>query len=339
MESSPTPTAANPWPRRWLSAAALVLLPLFVFGGSVTTLGAGMAVQGWWNAEGHFMPLFPLAKWFRDLGTFVEHSHRQFGMLIGLLMIAAVVSTWRSDRRPSARALVAAALLAVCVQGWLGGSRVLENSPALAFLHGVFAQAVFALLAAVWLHQGSRWRAMVAVASPRARGLRALSIAACLAVFVQVALGAWYRHTLRTGLNGDAMPRLALHLVGAFVCFGLVMAWIVKLKASQATQEGPQAVAALRRTGSQLALLLGVQFALGFLAFGLQGSPASAGVGFLEWALATSHVVVGAMLLAQCVWGVMWCHRALVPSREEPSSFSPRDKSVFGLGDRPGVTP
>ena len=72
----------------------LVLLPLFAFGGSVTTLGAGMAVTGWWNAEGSFMPFFPIDKWFRDLGTFVEHSHRQFGLVLGLLMIAAVVATW-----------------------------------------------------------------------------------------------------------------------------------------------------------------------------------------------------------------------------------------------------
>jgi len=139
-------TTHDAWTHRLAVAALLSAVPLVLFGGSVTTLGAGLAVDGWLIAEGHFLPLFPLESWLRDTGTFVEHTHRLFGILVGLLSLLACARAWRA--RPGLPALApTAALLAVCAQGALGGFRVLERSPELAFLHGVFAQATFAALA------------------------------------------------------------------------------------------------------------------------------------------------------------------------------------------------
>ncbi len=327
VQSHPAGTSA--WPRRLLGAAALVLLPLFVFGGSVTTLGAGMAVDGWWNAEGHFMPLFPLEKWFRDLNTFVEHSHRQFGMLIGLLMVAATVVTLLRDRRRSARVLVSASLLAVCFQGYLGGSRVLENSPQLAFLHGTFAQGVFALLCAAFVHQSLAWREAPRQASVQAHGLRASALTACVIVFLQIALGAWYRHTLRTGLAGEAMGRLGLHLVGAFAALGAILVLAARFQAALADPAQSAAMpAAITRVPTRLRLLLGVQFALGFVAFALHGSVAPGQVQVAEWAMATLHVLVGAMLLAQVVIAGMWSWRAF--------HVAPRSQLEAATGQRGG---
>ena len=321
MDRVASPQAGSSvWPRRLLGAAGLVLLPLFVFGGSVTTLGAGMAVQGWWNAEGHFMPLFPVEKWFRDLNTFVEHSHRQFGMVIGLLMIAATVVTLRRDPRRSARVLVCSGLLAVCFQGFLGGSRVLENSPQLAFLHGTFAQGVFALLCAAWVHQSPAWRQAPRLASTQTHALRKTALLACAIVYVQIALGAWYRHTLRTGLAGEALGRLGLHLVGAFVTFGATLLLAARFQATLAgLPQSPAIPATLLSIPARLRLLLGVQFALGFLAFGLHGSGAPGQVQVAEWAMATLHVLVGAMLLAQVVMASMWSWRAF---QAEPSPLA-----------------
>ena len=124
---------ASPWPSRLALTAALFAVPLFVFGGAVTTLGAGMAVDGWLDAEGHFLPLFPLEKWFRDGATFVEHTHRMFGMLVGLCTVALLVVTIKArfssaGARRSARRIAALALAAVCAQGAVGGFRVLELS-------------------------------------------------------------------------------------------------------------------------------------------------------------------------------------------------------------------
>lgn len=306
-ERAPAALEASPWPGRLVAAAVVVLVPLFLFGGSVTTLGAGLAVEGWWNAEGHFMPFFPVEKWFRDLHTFVEHSHRLIGMVLGLLMVAAVVATWRADPRPRARGLVLAALAGVCVQGWIGGSRVLEASPRLAFLHGAFAQLVFALMAAVLVHQSRAWRAAPRGPSPRAAGLRRAAVAAALFVYGQIVLGAFYRHALRNpGLFEDPGRALALHLGGAFAALGAVALLAARLgAAADAGDPGSATLGALRR---RLIALVAVQMGLGFLAWGARRGGA---VEVPEWAFATAHVLVGAALLAHCVMAAMWSWRAL----------------------------
>ena len=46
---------SSPWPRRLALATWLGALPLVVLGGSVTTLRAGMAIDGWWVLDrGHW---------------------------------------------------------------------------------------------------------------------------------------------------------------------------------------------------------------------------------------------------------------------------------------------
>ena len=302
------PTTPSPWPRRFAFAAAACAVPLFAFGGSVTTLEAGMAVEGWWNAEGHFLPLFPVEKWFRDPETFVEHTHRLFGMLVGLLSIAMVVATFRCDPRPRAKVLASAALLAVCAQGTLGGFRVLENAPRLAFLHGVLGQAVFALLVGTAAYLSRGWIDARASKQERASSARGLTLAALLGCFAQVALGAWYRHGLRPTPVADASTRFELHLVGALVLFLLIAA------ASTALAKADSAP--LRRIARGLRVLLGVQLVLGIAAF---AANAPEGVTAAELVLSVAHVVGGALLLAWCALGAMWARRALLPGAPEAS--------------------
>ena len=147
MNDGREPREPGPWPHRLALAAALAAVPLVLFGGSVTTIGAGMAVDGWLVAEGHFLLFFPVEQWFHDTATFVEHTHRLFGVLVGIFALASVVASFLRER-PAARVLSLGALIAVCAQGTLGGLRVLEDDSELAFLHGALAQAVFALLCA-----------------------------------------------------------------------------------------------------------------------------------------------------------------------------------------------
>lgn len=298
----PSPAVPSPWPRRLIVVAAIVLAPLFVFGGSVTTLGAGMAVTGWWNAEGSFMPFFPIDKWFRDLGTFVEHSHRQFGLVLGLVMIAAVVATWLRDARPSARWLVTGALAAIGVQGWLGGARVLENSPELAFLHGTFSQLVIAVMAAAWVHQSESWRASGRFACAHSQRLRRLAILTAVIVFVQIGLGAWYRHALRTGLEGNLHLRLSIHVLGALAVVGHGLALAKRLRAAAAAAPGGP-FAALARG---LTVLFVAQTVLGLVAW-MVARPEN--VDFFQWLIATAHLIGGALLLAVSVAAAMWAHR------------------------------
>jgi cytochrome c oxidase assembly protein subunit 15 len=280
------------------------LIPLFVFGGSVTTLRAGMAVQGWWNAEGHFMPFFPIAKWFRDVNTFVEHTHREFGIVLGLIMLAACVVTWSKDERRAARWLVIAATAAISFQGWLGGMRVKLDSPELAFVHGSFAQLVFSFLGAVWIHQSIAWRSSKLAATSSTSSLRRLAIVTSIAVYLQIGFGAWYRHALRTGLQGDLEARFGVHALGALVSFGLVAALAARLNAAARESADGRPYATLAK---RLIVLLCAQVALGFFAWGLV-EPSN--IGFWQWSCATLHVLVGALLLSHCAAAVLWAYRA-----------------------------
>lgn len=277
---------------------ALAAVPLILFGGSVTTLGAGMAVDGWLVPEGHLLPLFPAEKWFRDTGTMVEHTHRLFGMAVGLLAVATAVAAVRA-RRPW---LAVTALLAVCGQGALGGFRVLEASPELAFLHGALAQAVFALLCCSATALSPTFAASARGSLPAARPAAGAARLALVAAYVQVVLGAWYRHGLRGGADGGEVALgLALHFGGALLVLAACARAIGRTLAL-----ADEAAAPLRRGAKRLGLLLGVQVLLGLLAW---ASRTGREVGALEWATSVLHVLCGGLLLAQVAVTALWAGR------------------------------
>lgn len=301
-------TATSPWPRRFAASALLTAVPLVFFGGSVTTLHAGLAIDGWLVLEpgrgDHFLWLYPVDKWFRDVGTFVEHTHRLLGSLVGILAIATVVATWATDRRRLPRILSVAALLAVITQGVIGGFRVLERSDDLAFLHGAIAQGVFAMLGASWIASSRRTPAHAAAPSERDAGfgrrLRRLSIAAVASVCLQIVAGAWLRH-------GGGNGALALHLILA-----LPVMILVPLLARQL------------RAGSERRWLmgsLGGQIALGIAALVVVSVPGGEGLGTAVFP--TLHVVGGGILLLACVASSMWAHRVFPARPATPEPVEP----------------
>ncbi|MDP6410766.1 MAG: COX15/CtaA family protein [Planctomycetota bacterium] len=293
-----------PWPHRLALAMVVAAIPLLLFGGSVTSLEAGMAIDGWLVLErgrgDHFLFFYPVEKWFRDVGTFVEHTHRLFGSLVGFLAIGTVVATFLGRRRRAERALAAAALAAVCAQGAVGGFRVLENSPSLAFLHGAFGQAVFALLAATAVGLSPRWGAAEAAAPRERTDLGRLALGTCGFVYSAVFLGAWLRHS-------ETPSALAAHLVGMLVAATSVLALARGLKAGAQDEGGrPE----LRSARARLVALLSVQLALGVLSFLVLYVRAAPAVQELHDSLfPTLHVLFGALLLAQCVVCAMWSGR------------------------------
>jgi cytochrome c oxidase assembly protein subunit 15 len=302
----------GPWPGRFALASALFAVPLVLFGGSVTTLGAGMAVEGWLVAEGHFLLFFPVERWFRDTATFVEHTHRLFGVLVGLTAIACVVLALLREPRRAPRLGALAALAAVCAQGTLGGLRVLENAPELAFLHGILAQLVFALLCANVVLFTRDWRApwptRETEGAPR-RAFASAAMVAFVATAAQVALGAWYRHGLRPAPVAGLELRLLLHGLGAVV----VLMSVAALARRGAALRGDDGAlpGTLARALRAVPILLLVQLVLGGLAWaGFR--PDS--IGPAEWTFSIAHVLGGALLLAAegvlVLWGVRMARAA-----------------------------
>jgi hypothetical protein len=214
-DAKPSPLAAPARAGTWLAA-----LPLVVFGGSVTTLRAGMAIDGWWVLDrgngDHFLLAYPIEKWFanraRSASTAIASSARWSACC------RSCSSSRRTVRRPERCACAGrgSGLLAVCLQGTLGGFRVLENSPNLAFLHGVVAQVVLAILAANVVLNDSAFAASRGREHSRAAGLARASRLAIAAVFAQIFLGAWLRHT------GNDLALVA-HIAFAAIAAGAVI--------------------------------------------------------------------------------------------------------------------
>jgi len=198
-------------------------LPLILFGGSVTSLDAGMAVEGWLTVQSsqgeRLLWLYPLEDWFRNIGQFVEHSHRMVGTVVGLFAIGAVLAAFVEGASAAARRATTIALIAVCIQGTIGGFRVLENSENLAFLHGALGQAVFGVIVAAAVISSPRWLNAEPKLLAQATSLRRTANNAVTSVYMMIVAGAWLRHT-------DEPVALAVHLMvllyTAASVFGLV---------------------------------------------------------------------------------------------------------------------
>lgn len=306
------PNAPSRWPHRLALATVAAAVPLIGFGGQVTTLEAGLAIDGWWVLEpgrgDHFLWFYPLDKWFRDLGTFTEHTHRLFGTLVGLLSIATLLATLRCGASRAARWLALTGLLAVSLQGTIGGLRVLERSDDLAFLHGVLGQGVFALLAAVAVVTAPRWASQRGAVCKLGPGLRRAGPVALATLYLTIALGAWLRHQ-------PGFLLLIAHIVGVFASGAALLVLGRRLLAAAAAQgDGPDR-SMLRVGGLRLLALLALQVLLGVLAFAVvylvKSEP---GANLHHTLFPTLHVLVGALLLAQVTAALLWSRRVLPES-------------------------
>lgn len=156
----------------WTAAFALVAAAatylLLVVGGIVTSQKAGLAVVDWPNSFGYSMFLYPLSR--MSGGIYYEHAHRLFGSLVGLTTLVLAIHVQRGDQRIWLRRFAILAVVAVVIQGLLGGLRVTgrftmsqsaaETAPniALAIVHGVFAQIFFGMMVAIAVFTTPTWK-------------------------------------------------------------------------------------------------------------------------------------------------------------------------------------
>ncbi|MBA4018849.1 MAG: cytochrome oxidase assembly protein [Pirellula sp.] len=193
-------TAINSTPSRLPHRLATLLVcavfPLIWVGGLVTSTDAGMAVPDWPNTYGYNMFLYPLDWWITGpWDIFVEHGHRLFGALVGLLTIALCWSLWKKQAPAWLQRLAWFSLGFVILQGVLGGMRVVLGKQMLAMVHGCVGPLFFALSVALW-HFTSSKAASTATAPPTgAAKLFRLALITTLLAYLQLVLGAVVRHT------------------------------------------------------------------------------------------------------------------------------------------------
>lgn len=319
-------TELNPWPRRTSYAVVGLTLPLLLLGGTVTTLRVGMAVPDWPTTFGQNMFTYPLSEMLASGGVFWEHTHRLWGALVGLAVIALVVVHALFERRTLPRVLSVAALILVIGQGVLGGFRVLENSPELAFVHGSLAQALFALFGAIAVMHSRPWIAAQARPCKRAARLRKIAVATPVLVYAQIVIGAWLRHT-------GNMTALGLHIVCAALSTGAVILLCRELRLSAEDGErGGHDRSHLLVIRRRSILVLAAQIVLGVLAavwvYVVSGPHNPVSVG--EAIFATAHVGVGALLLLLCVSAALWSRHVVTIGTLASGASRGRPESTVG---------
>jgi cytochrome c oxidase assembly protein subunit 15 len=173
-----------------LVVACTVLLVLA--GSLVTSTGSGLAVPDWPTTYGWNMFTFPPSKWVG--GIFYEHGHRLIASTVGFLTIILAVWLWRADPRRWMKRLGVVALLAVIVQGVLGGITVLYFLPdAISTAHAGLAEIFFCMTVAIALFTSRGWmESSDEVDDPR---LRAVATAATALIYTQIIVGAAMRHS------------------------------------------------------------------------------------------------------------------------------------------------
>jgi cytochrome c oxidase assembly protein subunit 15 len=208
----------------WVLAGATFVL--LYAGGTVTTYSAGMAVPDWPTTEGSWF--YPVGKWLGgDWDVFLEHGHRLLGQAVGLVTIALAVALWRLDPRKWMRWLGVGAVVGVVVQGTIGGLRVLGDELLLAKVHGCTGPLFFALCAAIVTLTSRRWEESTAVKGQAApRMLQGLALGLCLALYLQIVLGAQLRHVSLADPPGWFNVWVWLKLIVAgLIAIGVV--WLV----------------------------------------------------------------------------------------------------------------
>jgi heme A synthase len=264
---------------RWGGGAALVVL-VFAF----------LAFHGAMRTQKH--------------ATEITWPSGLIGTLVASLVVVLAIggaSVAAGIRGSGLRLLAVVTLVAVMVQGLLGGFRVRLDAllgPELAPVHGVFAQVVFCLLVSLAVLTARVVPAGLPAATRRPLGRLSLALVGLL--FVQLVWGAMVRHTPNS-LNQR------LHLLTAFL---VVAAAVWLLRVGFTTAARPRVAAA----GWLLGVLLVLQVALGVEAwmgkFGdeaRRGKPAAAYLPEAEKvteqqaAIRTAHTLVGTGVLAAAV--------------------------------------
>ena len=279
----------SPWLHRVARLTAGATFLLIVIGGIVTSTDSGLAVPDWPTTFGYNMFLYPLSEMVG--GILYEHSHRLMGSLVGMLTIGLLVLMLVKDSRKWLKWLGLAALIAVIVQGVLGGLRVTQINRNFAIVHACLAQAFFALLCGIaWFTSREWWEDKTETVIRRGESevssssLRRLSLITTCLIYVQLIFGAILRHT---------GSRLDAHLLFAF----LVALHIFLLARRMLTVDNEASGIGQSMPLLLLGLLV-VQLMLGTVAFfaKLTAFGETFAAAFTV-TITTAHVAVGALML------------------------------------------
>jgi cytochrome c oxidase assembly protein subunit 15 len=301
-----------------LAAGTFLLL---IAGALVTSNDAGLAVPDWPTSFGSIYKVPPMVG-----GVKFEHGHRMVAQAIGFLTIIMAVWTWRADRRAWMQKLGWIALAMVIVQGVLGGTTVLNYlPPPVSAAHATLAQTFFCIVVLMAIFTSRPWleAPVRPVSDSGPPGVRTLSLVLASALYLQLILGAAFRHvwtklgpTATARIPGDEIvwTWLVPHILNAVLVAVLVI-WTAVRVLTRYSEIGEMRLPAIA-----LLCLLVTQLGLGFGAYLARVEwGVEAPQPLLEMVFTTvAHVAVGALMLATAVVMLVQTRRFVsAPVREQ----------------------
>jgi heme a synthase len=329
---------SNRWLHRFAVFTAAATLFLIWVGGLVTSHGVGMSVPDWPTTYGYNMFFFPFSQWVG--GIFYEHSHRLTASGVGLLTVILAIWLWVKEPRPWLRHLGLVAVVLVCLQGVLGGLRVIQLKDEIGIFHATLAQLFFALMCAIALFTSRRWReAKLGVYDTGA--VRYLYLLATGMILLQLIIGASMRHQ-HAGLAIPDFPLAYGKILPATDTGALEAYNAARVEVSAAnpiTASGVWLQMAHRFTALLIAVLVGLAAVKTWKRFGsksvfTKGAMFWAGLILVQallgaatiWTnksadIATLHVAFGALSLITGTTLILWAYRCF-QTREAPQGVA-----------------
>lgn len=280
---------------------------LLIAGALVTSNQAGLSIPDWPLAYGSIHP--PMVG-----GIVFEWSHRVMAASVGFLTIILASWIWVAEKRPWMRWLGIAALGGVIAQGILGGLTVrMFQPPAVSAAHATLAQLFFSTVVAIAVFTSAWWQTPAKVVddsgTPR---VRSLAVWSCVAIFLQLILGAAFRH------NGFG---IIPHLIGA-----VVVTILVFMTAGALKRRFP-GVAPLRNCAKILHMLIGVQLLLGAGAYWSRIYAARFPQPIpVMVTLTVIHTVTGALVLASMLVTTLISYRLVAVGSLVGKPATPREQ-------------
>ena len=236
-------TTPNRGLHKYAVFTALSTFLLLIAGALVTSNYAGLSIPDWPLAYGSLIP--PMVGGIR-----YEYIHRVIATFVGLLTIGLATWLWRAEKRVWLRWLGWAALGGVVAQGILGGMTVrMYQPPAVSAAHATLAQLFFSMVIAIAVFTSAWWQSeLVEMEDTGAPRVRSLAIWTTVAVFLQLIMGAAFRH------NGFG---IIPHLIGA-----VIVTILIFMTAGAVKRRFPHS-RPLRKCARLLHILIGVQLLLG----------------------------------------------------------------------------
>ncbi len=287
---------------------------LVTLGAFTTSIGAGMAFPDWPLSNGSLNP----PGWLTTLDMFAEHSHRLSAGVMSTLTLILAIWIWMKEPRAWLRKLAIFAFALVIAQAVVGGLRVLLEPKQVeslattvgqlfAMLHAILAQMFACTLLAIAVACSRAWLSRPV---PVSRSLQRLGLLCCGLVFIQLAIAAVMRHSF-AGLAIPFFPfstndhhllppiwgfKIAIHFAHRVMALLLSIAAIAYAVAIWRDAGASQGM----KTGASLMVsLLVLQVLLGATIIWT----------FRDPAIATAHVLVGALTLTTIFWLTWVAHR------------------------------